>query len=93
MLAVTDRAKAMLKETLSESTDKPGIALRLKRDEELGKLSIMLDIEREGDQVIDHEELKVLLVDTDLSFEMEGISLDFNENVEGSGWVLVPVGE
>ena len=82
MLTVTDSAKQLLKETLSAHTDDPEIGLRLelKPPRQLG---IVLDREAEGDQVVEHEGAKVLLVASELAPAVDGVTLDIQDTADG----------
>ena len=66
MLTVTETAKQLLKETLLAHSDDPEAGLRLSMKPP-GQLGIMLDSEAEGDQVVEHEGAKVLLVASELA--------------------------
>lgn len=48
----------------------------------------MLDKEAEGDQVVEHEGAKALLVAPDLAPMVEGITLDVRETPEGPRLVM-----
>ena len=82
MLTVTDSAKQLLEETLSAHTDDPEIGLRLEFKPP-GQLGIVLDREAEGDQVVEHEGAKVLLVAPDLAPAVDGITLDVQDTADG----------
>lgn len=85
MLTVTESAKQLLKETLQAHTDDPEIGLRLSPREpgEPGQLGIVLDREAEGDQVVEHEGAKVLLVASELAPAVDGVTLDIQETTDG----------
>ena len=82
MLKVTEGAKELLRETLLGETDDPEIGLRLLR-EESGQLRLKLDKEELGDQVVEYEGVNVLLVKSELAAELEGITLDVQDNADG----------
>jgi len=87
MLTVTDSAKQLLKETLSAHTDDPEIGLRLELKPP-GQLGIVLDREAEGDQVVEHEGTKVLLVAPELAPAVDGITLDVQDTADGPKLVV-----
>ena len=87
MLTVTESAKAELKRVSSQVQDQPDIVLRLVGDE-LGQLSLVADVEKEGDQVIKHEEVTVLVVDEQLSAALEGVGVDCQDTEAGPRLVL-----
>lgn len=82
MLTVTESAKQLLKETLQAHTDDPEVGLRLSPGEP-GQLGIVLDREAEGDQVVEHEGAKVLLVASELAPAVDGVTLDIQETTDG----------
>jgi Fe-S cluster assembly iron-binding protein IscA len=87
MLTVTESAKQLLKETLTAHSDDPKVAPRLsfKPPSEFG---IVLDREVEGDQVVEHEDTKVLLVAAELAPVVEGVTLDVQDMTEGPKLVM-----
>jgi len=87
MLTVTENAKQLLKETLTAHSDDPGVGLRLSLNppDEFG---IALDSEAEGDQVVEHEGAKVLLVGSDLAPLVDGKTLDVEDTAEGTKLVI-----
>jgi Fe-S cluster assembly iron-binding protein IscA len=87
MLTATDRAKQLLKETLTAHSDDPKVALRLSFKPP-GEFGIVLDREAEGDQVVEHEDTKVLLVASELAPVVEGVTLDVQDTTEGAKLVI-----
>jgi len=82
MLTVTNSAKQFLKETLSAHTDDPEIGLRLSLKAP-GQLGVVLDREAEGDRVVEHQGLKVLLVAQELAPVVDGITFDVQDTADG----------
>lgn len=82
MLTVTENAKQLLKETLREHSEDPEIGIRLSVKEG-GQFGIVLDRESEGDQVVEHDGDKVLLVTPGLSTILDGKTLDVQDTEEG----------
>jgi Fe-S cluster assembly iron-binding protein IscA len=87
MLTVTESAKQLLKETLRENSDDPETSIRLSIKEE-GQFGIALDVESAGDQVVEHDGDKVLLVAPALSTVLEGRTLDVQDTKEGPRLVI-----
>jgi len=87
MLTVTDKAKQLLKETLREYSDDAETSIRLSVNEG-GQFGLTLDSESEGDQVVEHEGAKVLLVAPGLATALEGNTLDIQDTEEGSKFVV-----
>ena len=82
MLNVTEGAKQMMKEALAAKTDDPELGLKLVANES-GQFTLVLGQEKEGDQVVEHEGSKVLLIDRELSVLLEGRTLDCWDSDEG----------
>lgn len=71
MLVVTERAKQELKSILSANVDNPEAALRL-TTRGPGQLGLGIDMEAPGDQIVEHEGSKVLLVGPELAASLGG---------------------
>lgn len=87
MMIVTDEAKHELRETLLTNTDDPEICLRLamKSPSEFG---LALDKEVEGDQVIEYEGSKVLVIDKKAADLTNSVTLDLQDTPEGQKLVV-----
>lgn len=67
MIHVTERAKdALLNKKLSANIADPDVGLRLASDTE-GKLALLADRVKAGDEVVRHKDSTVLLVDPEIS--------------------------
>lgn len=86
MLSVTDKAAAALHESLEASTTEESQALRLTRTAE--GLALSLDEQREGDQVVQHDDRTVLVIEEEISSALAGATLDATETPEGPRLVL-----
>jgi Fe-S cluster assembly iron-binding protein IscA len=82
MLSVTEGAKQMLKEALAAKTDDPELGLKLVANES-GQFTLVLAQGKEGDQVVEHEGSKVLLIDGELSALLDGRTLDSWDSDKG----------
>ena len=82
MLTVTEGAKQLLKGILTSHSDDPEVAVRLSFNPP-SEFGIVLDREAEGDQVVEHQGSKVLLVASELVPVVEGITLDVQDTPEG----------
>ena len=87
MLTVTDNAKDKLMETLLLNTDDREIGLRLSMKSP-GQLGLVLDKGLPTDEVVEHEGLKVLLVEPELVELLEGATFDVQDTPEGSKLVV-----
>jgi len=82
-MEVTERAKQELKKILTANTDKSEACLRLVTNEG-GQLGLTIDVERDGDQTIEHENSKLLLTEKELADTLQGITIDVEETPEGT---------
>ena len=91
MVTVTSRAKEELKRILETSSLKSGKYLRLATPPAWtgeGDWGIVIDEERDGDQAVDFQGLKVLLLDFDLVERLTNAVFDFKDSSEGSRFTL-----
>jgi len=87
MLTVTDSAKQELKKKLQDSTNDPEVSLRLELKPP-NQFGLALGKEEEGDQVIESEETKVLLVVSELAPVVDGSILDVQDTAGGPQLVV-----
>ena len=87
MLTVTEGAKQLLKGILTTHSDDPEVGIRLSLKPP-GQLGIVLDREAEGDQVVEYEGAKALLVAPELAPVVEGITLDVQDTPDGPKLVM-----
>ena len=89
MLTVTETAKQLLKRLLLARTEDPDISLRL--EGEPGQFRIKLDSEVSGDQVLEYEGAKVLLVEPALALLLEEANLDVLDTPDGPKLVVLGI--
>jgi len=82
MLKVTESAKRVLKKILSAKVDNPQAVLRLTASKP-DKLALGIDIEMLGDQVVEYEGSKVLVVEQGLATRLKGVTLDVEDTPDG----------
>jgi len=87
MLTVTENAKQHLKNMLLAHSDDPEMGVRLMLEPQ-GRLALVLGEEELGDQVVEHEGAKALLVAPELAPVVEGITLDVQDTPEGPKLVM-----
>jgi Fe-S cluster assembly iron-binding protein IscA len=87
MLTVTENARQHLKDMLLSHSDDPEIGLRLTVDPPR-EFGLVLDSEGVGDQVVEHEGFKVLIVAPDLASTLNEVVVDIKETPEGSKLVI-----
>jgi Fe-S cluster assembly iron-binding protein IscA len=88
MVNVTKRAKQELKRLLAAKVDWPGARLRLVARGQ-GKLGLGIDIEAPGDEAVEYEGMKVLIVEPGLAFGLGHITLDVDDTPGGPEIVIV----
>lgn len=92
MLEVTARAREKLQEALlEEQTALPQTTYRITPIPSMpNRLGIALDKEKRGDQVVKSKEgITVLLVQSDLAQELEGMVLDYQVTSHGEGFTIL----
>lgn len=92
MLEVTARAREKLQEALlEEQTEASQTTYRITPIPSMpNRLGIALDKEKRGDQVVKSREgIKVLLVQSDLAQELEGMVLDYQVTSCGEGFTIL----
>jgi len=87
MVTVTESAKGLLKEILTAHSDDPEMGVRLAPDSQ-GQLGLVLGKEDLGDQVVEHQGSKVLLVASELAPALEEVTLDVEDTAEGPKLVV-----
>lgn len=92
MLTVTTIAKEKFKEALQTQTTDPEIAIRVvvvSSPSKPNRLELVLDKEKEGDQVVETEEgRKVLLIGSNLVSALEEMVIDYKETPEVTGFTI-----
>ena len=87
MLTVTDKAAALIGEVLDGARENDADVFRLSR---VGQdLGLAVDEEHEGDQVIQHEDHRVLVIHPELALELDGITIDAVDTPEGERLTLL----
>ena len=87
MLTVTENAKRELKKILSANVDTPQAVLRLTASEP-DEFGLGIDIEMPGDQVVEYEGSKVLVVEQGLATCPKGVTLDVEDTGDGPQLVI-----
>lgn len=82
MIRVTESALDALAQTLETNEVQEDQALRLARSGE-GSFGLAIDDQREGDQVVAKDERPVLLIDGEISNQLDGVTLDLVESPQG----------
>jgi Fe-S cluster assembly iron-binding protein IscA len=88
MIDITEHAKEELNRLLIAKVDWPGALLRL-LDRGKGKLGLGIDIQKPGDEVIEYEGKRLLLVEATLAANLEDITLDVDNTPDGTELVII----
>ena len=84
MLTVTALAAGKLKEAIQAQTTDPEVGIRLvPSSSRPNQLDMTLDKEKEGDQVVESEGAKILLLSSELARVLEGMVIDCQETPQG----------
>jgi Fe-S cluster assembly iron-binding protein IscA len=87
MITVTASAADRIRNDLKASNAESGACIRLFRSQSTAnRLDIALDKERDGDQVVVSEGIKILLLDSELSNTLEGTIIDYEAMPAGNGF-------
>jgi Fe-S cluster assembly iron-binding protein IscA len=88
MLMITENAKdALIQLRNSAEIDQPEVGLRLASGD-AGRLELVVDRPKEGDQVLEHDGCKVLIVGEEVSSSFDGGTLDCRPGPEGLRLVI-----
>ena len=82
MIVLTESAAQQLKDTLSEHATEAEQLLRL-TPMSSGGFALTLDVEREGDEIVESEGTKLLLLDASIAPALDGATLDSVDTPEG----------
>lgn len=89
MLTVTALAGGKMKEALQAETTDSKMGFRLiPYPSRPDKLKMVLDKEKEGDQVVESEGVKILLLSPEVAPMLEGMVFDYQETSQGGGFAL-----
>ena len=89
MLTVTELAKQELKKILFEKVDHPLAGIRLIKGEQPDSFGLTIDIEMPGDEVVEYDGSKVLIVGRELSEDLDGNILDIEDEAQGKNFVVI----
>jgi Fe-S cluster assembly iron-binding protein IscA len=87
MITVTDKAIDALAESLESSEASDEQRLRLARNPG-GEFGLAIDEERDGDQVVKHNDRTVLVIDETVATSLDGATLDVVDLPEGQRLTL-----
>ena len=89
MVTVTTRAAEKLREDLQAATPDPELGVRLIPSPSIpNRIEMVLDKEKEGDQVVENEGVKILLLDSQIAQALEGMVIDYEETPQGRRFTI-----
>ncbi len=90
MLTVTALAGRKMKEAIQAKTIDPEVGFRLipSSSRPKNKLEMVLDKEKEGDQVVESEGVKILFLSPEAAPMLEGMVIDYQETSQGGGFTV-----
>ena len=88
MVKVTERAGKELLKILNSNVDNWYARLRLVSRGE-GRIGLGIDIEMPGDEVVECDGTKVLVVERDLAASLDGLTIDAEDNGGSSELILL----
>ena len=87
MIGITERAKRELRKLLLNKSDMPQARLRLISSGQ-GELGIGLDIEYPGDEIIEYQGSRLLVIEQALASSLGRITLDVDDTPQGPQLVI-----
>jgi len=89
MLTVTVPAAEKLRETIQAKTTDPEVCIRLIHSPSKPKcLEMVLDKEKEGDQVVESEGVKFLLISPELATALDKMVIDCQKTPQGTHFTV-----
>ncbi len=89
MLTVTALARGKLKEAIQAKMTDPEVGFRLiPHPSRPNQLKMVFDKEKEGDQVVESEGVKILFLGPEVVPMLEGMVIDYQETSQGGGFTI-----
>jgi len=89
MVTVTASAAEKIRGDLQAAETEPEVAIRLIPSPTTpNQIQMVLDKETEGDQVVESEGVKILLLDSEIAPALEGMVIDYEESPQGGRFTL-----
>jgi Fe-S cluster assembly iron-binding protein IscA len=82
MIIVTENAKEALKRISPQVVDRSDAVFRLVANKS-GQLALIVDSERENDQLVKYREAIVLVIDKEVSAAFDGVGIDYQDAIGG----------
>jgi len=89
VVTVTAQAAGKIREYLQAATTDPELGIRLTPSPLMpNRIEMILDKEKEGDQVVESEGVKMLLLDPTIAQALEGMIIDYEETPRGGRFTI-----
>lgn len=89
MVTVTEPAAQKLRENLQAVATDPEVGIRLILSSTTpNRIEMVLDKDKEGDQVVESEGAKILLLDPQIAQLLEGMVIDYEEKPQGGKFTV-----
>lgn len=89
MLTVTALAREKMKEAIQAEATDPEVGFRLiPSPSSPNQLKMVLDKEKEGDQIVESEGVKILLLSPEVVPRLKGMVIDYQETSQGGGYTI-----
>ena len=89
MVTVTAQAAQKLRENLQAVTTDPEVGIRLILSPSIpNRIEMVLEKDKEGDQVVESEGVKILLLDPEIAQLLEGMVIDYEETPQGGKFTI-----
>ena len=91
MVTVTAPAAEKIRGDLQAVTSEPEVGIRLIPSPSIpNRIQMVLDKEKEGDQIVESEGVKVLLLDPEIAQALEGMVINYEETPQGARFTIAP---
>jgi Fe-S cluster assembly iron-binding protein IscA len=89
MLTVTAQAAEKIRGDLQAAATDPEVGVRLIPSPSIpNRIEMVLDKEKEGDQAVESEGVKILLLDPEIAQALEGMVVDYEETPQGGRFTI-----
>ena len=89
MVTVTAPAAEKIRGDLQAATTDAEVGIRLIPSPSIpNRIQMVLDKEKEGDQIVESEGVKILLLDPEIAQALEGMVIDYEETPQGGKFTI-----
>lgn len=89
MVTVTASATERIRKDMQAAETEPEVGIRLILSPSIpNQIEVVLDKEKEGDQIVESEGVKILLIDPEIGQRLEGVVIDYEQMPQGGRFSL-----